>query len=1023
MVTVGGGHAWGRHIVHEYQPRRPTQEQQAECQICCTTLPMRAFVKFLPCEHEACLTCLHELRKEAIRKASQGVKCPYCRSYIGRFEANSSSDAQAFAVCEQATAVAEKAARARGGVVDVPVRNHVDLMAASDPHGWPCTFCQHGNRLNTQVCQQCGKPKVDVCAEPVDRVDILDMNRDELRNCALQKHHPRLNMAFEDLGLQIVDGKCAIMLDKTALREAVAPTLGKGGAERFLHIFKSLASPFCMKQLSYHYHGNNLIQLAVCVAAAIRDALPTAPQADFIDHAHKVEMEGLFGLMLRSLQLDYADMAEHPQGLLVLDCLVENARPSGLMDVADEIGQSLTRLLSLQWGFKFIDRILDRLTMLLSSPDEDLQNDVVDTLGYMCDYASADPQALAAIPLRIDNVKIIGTLLRCAVPRQGALWLAEEVAKLVPRMMFHQDGSVFTPGLQCLNVLLQLNQGNLQSGPPCLYRDMVCLFALHIRGNLATLLLLAPSSLQMVKLLLNRFEADQEGSWIDFLLQELIQGICEDEQLLRMDALTTLMGETLASPLLGESYRTDLMDMTAGLNEKARTVLEEKVLMCRMQRRELPAPLYYEQSRLRPTALNDFIAGRLPRPPPPPPPLSMTNSEPKRLPQESSGFVLTQRPTDLARYEASTQATNGHAGLEHEAIQEPFGRMLGPQRTVHPFEAAHGGQTSYEQRIRASGYECEAPQHAGMYRSQPSGGSPGTGPWPRQERGAPDMGPYTDPNSAMLSNGGYSGRPMDTAPQAGARFDANDRNGVCVAGHVHPQGWQAAPSMQGTFGPPGSVAKRMQSLSISGGRMGPVHGVGSEGVQLGEYGVGHGQGGPSVEPQGRGLGAGVLDSRSSERGGWPVASSGSQRQSTLVDTARGPFLADAYAPSLQRHGTATMQSGGAGAGSGSSRSMSGVYSGYGGYEARGGGAENAGYADHRTGMPQQPSVHAASGGGRGLAAQSGSGYGETAPQGHAMTGGAARATDNSWTCKACTYKHEGNESMFLTCGMCGTDKA
>jgi hypothetical protein len=67
----------------------------------------------------------------------------------------------------------------------------------------------------------------------------------------------------------------------------------------------------------------------------------------------------------------------------------------------------------------------------------------------IAEYASAEPAALAAIPPRIDNVKILVTLLRCAVPRQGALWLAEEVVKLVPLPKFHLEGSVYTPGLQC----------------------------------------------------------------------------------------------------------------------------------------------------------------------------------------------------------------------------------------------------------------------------------------------------------------------------------------------------------------------------------------------------------------------------------------------------------------------------------------------------------------------------------------------------------------------------------------------
>ena len=35
------------------------------------------------------------------------------------------------------------------------------------PNGWPCSFCGNGNLMSTQVCQKCGKPKVDVTAKPV----------------------------------------------------------------------------------------------------------------------------------------------------------------------------------------------------------------------------------------------------------------------------------------------------------------------------------------------------------------------------------------------------------------------------------------------------------------------------------------------------------------------------------------------------------------------------------------------------------------------------------------------------------------------------------------------------------------------------------------------------------------------------------------------------------------------------------------------------------------------------------------
>lgn len=96
----------------------------------------------------------------AMMQASQGVTCPYCRSYVDRYKAKDARcagravffacalrdlhavpqhtsrsctilhstrvpcrDAQTAAACEQASAVAERAAKARNGVVD-RVRTH-----------------------------------------------------------------------------------------------------------------------------------------------------------------------------------------------------------------------------------------------------------------------------------------------------------------------------------------------------------------------------------------------------------------------------------------------------------------------------------------------------------------------------------------------------------------------------------------------------------------------------------------------------------------------------------------------------------------------------------------------------------------------------------------------------------------------------------------------------------------------------------------------------------------------------------
>lgn len=70
-----------------------------------------------------------------------------------------------------------------------------------------------------------------------------------------------------------------------------------------------------------------------------------------------------------------------------------------------------------------------------------------------------------------------------------------------------------------------------------------------------------------------------------------MQGLCEDERLLRMGGLTTLMAQMLASPLFGDRYVADLLEMTASLSEDARSVLEEKLSLYRIPGAALPDPL------------------------------------------------------------------------------------------------------------------------------------------------------------------------------------------------------------------------------------------------------------------------------------------------------------------------------------------------------------------------------------------------------------------------------------------------
>jgi Zinc finger, C3HC4 type (RING finger) len=62
--------AWDRQVV-EAGPVALSGNKR--CNICFTDPSVDLIVSFMPCKHEACATCMADLRKDAIRKVC--VKC------------------------------------------------------------------------------------------------------------------------------------------------------------------------------------------------------------------------------------------------------------------------------------------------------------------------------------------------------------------------------------------------------------------------------------------------------------------------------------------------------------------------------------------------------------------------------------------------------------------------------------------------------------------------------------------------------------------------------------------------------------------------------------------------------------------------------------------------------------------------------------------------------------------------------------------------------------------------------------
>lgn len=71
--------AWGRRNMNGVCPVAVGNGKRTkQCYICFADQPYELTVQFLPCKHDACVVCMEDLRKEAIRKVW------YCAQFCRR---------------------------------------------------------------------------------------------------------------------------------------------------------------------------------------------------------------------------------------------------------------------------------------------------------------------------------------------------------------------------------------------------------------------------------------------------------------------------------------------------------------------------------------------------------------------------------------------------------------------------------------------------------------------------------------------------------------------------------------------------------------------------------------------------------------------------------------------------------------------------------------------------------------------------------------------------------------------------
>lgn len=122
------------------------------------------------------------------------------------------------------------------------------------------------------------------------------------------------------------------------------------------------AAPLAMKQLSYHVNGKYFAQALLATAAHARDAVgrfPAYANPDIVRVARST-----FSALVRQLQGEAADMAQHPQAVFVLEVLLERCDLEEMAGVAGELGAAFVDTVQRKRGSQLLQRLVARMVRM-----------------------------------------------------------------------------------------------------------------------------------------------------------------------------------------------------------------------------------------------------------------------------------------------------------------------------------------------------------------------------------------------------------------------------------------------------------------------------------------------------------------------------------------------------------------------------------------------------------------------------------------------------------------------------------
>lgn len=550
---------WGRPIRDEaVQEQEDATNSEEQCTICYSGA---SNVIFKPCNHAACKPCVDGLRRSNIFKADAGVKCPYCRAYVEKYQPVDRGTALREDLSE-ANKAAKAAAATRHGprmpsiqTVTVPQ----GISQAATQERWKCPACGKANTGFRETCGNCNRPNpIAPANKETERKDILKCTPDEILALAIQKMHPSLNAAFREAGMHVeetsLNGNNLII---TGTDKAVQAAIQKNGIEKLKRIVKSLASGGHIHTLLFHWFGNYTLQDLVAASSKLRTAAVAAlhkaqdaGQGSMQVAVLKDVIDGksdLLGTLVMEVTKDAVDAALNKQGTYALQKVLESpCRDTEFVSLGGSLMEKALQLVSGEPGIYVMAKLVDQLHKAAKKLPESTDSraaqlllDKLCALYYKKKAKYTDSQRYEK--LRYD---MLIAAIDAALPEHSSAMLALMLAKSAFEIQKK------SPGRFLVKQLLKLQATKTSSIQ--VMQNVVCHVGESFEQNLVEIMLRPDDRPpHVVTVLMQELSANEETEWVEQLVDEMVDGA----GLLKSspDAMHILK-ESLALPCLGEAF-------------------------------------------------------------------------------------------------------------------------------------------------------------------------------------------------------------------------------------------------------------------------------------------------------------------------------------------------------------------------------------------------------------------------------------------------------------------------------------